>query len=196
MKIGKATIEAAWKRRATGQRIMLGDATCRGLALVVNPTGMTWRFDYKPRGTDAATGKRFATQSVTIGTPESHTPDEARDAANAMKGQAKSGTDLAGERKAKIAASAERRSRTLERLAEDYAKALPKRPKLRGTGKLSAAHAAAELAHVKAAIKDMKAGGKAVADLGATDLRTLLRANAEQPGAARHRFGALSRFLD
>ncbi|MDI3308490.1 MAG: tyrosine-type recombinase/integrase [Acetobacteraceae bacterium] len=196
VKITKATIDAAWRRRAPGQRLMIADAECRGLALVVNPTGMTWRFDYKPRGIDAATGKRFASQSVTIGTPASHSIDAARDAAGAMKGQAKAGTDLAGERKAKIAASAERRSRTLDRLAEDYAKVLPKRPKLRGTGKLSPAHAAAELAHVKAAIADMKAGGKAVADIGASDLRALLRANAEQPGAARHRFGALSRFLD
>ena len=45
---------------------MVGDLDCRGLALVVNPTGMTWRFDYKPRGLDPATGKRFSTRSVTI----------------------------------------------------------------------------------------------------------------------------------
>ncbi len=196
VRITKATIEAAWRRRAAGQRIMVGDAECRGLALVVNPTGMAWRFDYKPRGTDAGTGKRFASQSVTIGTPASHSVDAARTAASAMKGHAKSGTDLAAERKAKIAASAMRRARTLDRLLDDYVKALPKRPKLRGNGKLSPAHTAAELAHVKAAIADMKAAGKAVSDIGATDLRTLLRANAGQPGAARHRFGALSRFFD
>ncbi|MCB4825304.1 tyrosine-type recombinase/integrase [Roseicella aerolata] len=196
MKITKAIIESASRRRVPDQRLMIGDLLCRGLALVVNPTGMTWRFDYKPRGTDPATGKRFPTQSVTIGTPDSHSVDEARRAAGDMKGQAKTGTDIAGERRARIAASAEKRSRTLDRLAEEYAKALPKRPKLRGPGKLSAAHVAAELAHVKAAITDMKAGGKAVADVGAADLRTLLRVNAEQPGAARHRFGALSRFLD
>jgi hypothetical protein len=42
---------------------------------------MTWRFDFKPRGLDPATGKRFATQSVTIGTPASHSVEAAREAA-------------------------------------------------------------------------------------------------------------------
>lgn len=106
VRITKTSIDAAWRRRAAGLRIMIGDAECRGLALVVNPTGMTWRFDYKPRGTNACTGKRFASQSITIGTPESHSADDARRAASGMKGQAKAGGDLAGERKAKIAASA------------------------------------------------------------------------------------------
>lgn len=196
VRITKATIEAAWRRRTPGLRIMVGDAECRGLALVVNPTGMAWRFDYKPRGTDAGSGKRFASQSVTIGTPASHAIEAARTAASAMKGHAKAGTDLAAERKAKIAAGAVQRTRTLDRLLGEYVTALPRRPKLRGNGKLSHAHTAAELAHVKAAITDMKAGNKAVTDVGATDLRLLLRANAGQPGAARHRFGSLSRFFD
>jgi integrase len=79
---------------------------------------------------------------------------------------------------------------------EDYATALPKRPRLRGAGKLSADYAAAEANRVRAAVADMKATGKSVAEIDATDLRTLLRATAAQPGAARHRFGALSRFFD
>lgn len=85
---------------------MIGDTGCPGLALVVNPAGMTWRFDYKPRGVDPATGQRFATRSVTIGNPETHSPDDARDAARALKGQAKSGADPAEARKAALAAAA------------------------------------------------------------------------------------------
>jgi integrase len=196
VKITKATIEAAWKRRAKDQRLMVGDAECRGLALVVNPTGMTWRFDYKPRGVDPATGKRFASQSVTIGTPESHTVDEARTAANGYKGQAKGGADPAAERKAKIAEAAKRRGERADRLLEEYVKAIPKRPKLRGAGRISAKHAAEETSHVKAAVAAMKAGGKPVSEIGAADIRLLLKADPETPNAARHRFGAVSRFFD
>lgn len=197
VRITKATVDAAWRRRATGQRIVVGDAGCRGLALVVNPTGMTWRFDYKPRGTDPATGKRFPTRSVTIGNPETHSPDAARDAAGAIKGQAKAGADPAKAKRASIAAEAAKRGRTIDRLVEDYAKALPKRPKLRGTpGPVSASHAADELAHVKAAVTAMKAGGKPVADVDGADLRAMLAAFGDAPATARHRFGALSRFFD
>jgi len=37
-KITKATIEAAWRRRKNDHRLIVRDAECRGLALVVNPT--------------------------------------------------------------------------------------------------------------------------------------------------------------
>lgn len=195
-RITKATVEAAWKRRAQGARLIIGDAECRGLALVVHPTAMAWRFDYKPRGLDPATGKRFASRSVTIGNPETHSPDAARDAAAALKGQQKAGEDPAEARKAKIAAAAEKRGRTVERMVEEYAKALPSRPKLRGRGSLSPAHVAAELAHVRAGVAVMKVEGKPVADVVVADLRVLLRTTAAQPGAARHRFGAISRFMD
>ncbi|PWS37775.1 hypothetical protein DFH01_00185 [Falsiroseomonas bella] len=196
VKITKPTIEAAWKRRAKGLRIVIADLERRGLALVVNPTGMTWRYDYKPRGVDPTTGKRFPSQSVTIGNEKTHSPEEARDAANRLRGQAQTGEDPAKARKAAITAAAEKRSRTIDRLVEDYAKALPKRPKLRGSGKASADYVAREIGRVRAAVADMKASGRPVADITDRDIRTLLRATAEQPGAARHRFGALSRFFD
>ena len=196
VRIGKATIEAAWRRRAVGQRIVIGDLECRGLALVVNPTGMIWRFDYKPRGADPTTGKRFPSQSVTIGTPESHSPDDARAAAGAFKGKARAGADPAAERKAMLAEAAKRRGQTLDRLVEDYVKALPKRPKLRGNGTISPKHAAEEAARVKVAVAAMKAGGKPVTEVGATELRALLRSDPTHPQAVRHRFGAMSRFFD
>jgi len=195
-KITKATVDAAWRRRSPDQRIVIGDAACRGLALVVNSGSMTWTYSYKPRGTDPRTGKRFASRSVTIGNPETHSPDAARDAASAIKGQAKAGTDPAEARRAALAASAAKRGRTLARLVEDYAKALPSRPKLRGTGTVSTSHAADEVAHVKAAVAVMKAGDKPVAELGAADLRAMLTGSAAMPATARHRFGALSRFFD
>jgi integrase len=196
VRITKTMIEAAWRRRLPAQRIIIGDADQRGLALVVNPTGLSWRFDFKPRGLDPATGKRFASQSVTLGTPESHTVGQARDAAGRFKGQAKAGLDPAAERRVAIAASAEKRGRTVDRLVEAYAKALPLRAKLRGAGPTSPDYVIREVGRVKAAMTDMKAWGRPIADLTDQDVRALLRATATQPGAARHRFGALSRFFD
>lgn len=196
VKITKATIKAAWRRRASGQRIVIGDEGCRGLALVVNATTMAWSYSFKPRGTDPATGRRFASRSVTIGSPETHTPDAARIAASALKGMTKAGIDPARERRAAIAAAAERRSLTVDRLIDDYAKALPTRGKLRGTGRVSPDYAARELGRVKAAIADMKVSGRSVTEITDKDVRVLLRATVDEPGAARHRFGGLSRFLD
>jgi len=195
-KITKSMIDATWRRRAEGQRIMVGDLDCRGLALVVNPTGMTWRFDYKPRGLDPATGKRFSTRSVTIGNPATHTPEEARAAANVFKGQAKSGVDPADTRRAKIAASAVRRGQTLNRLLAEYATVLPNRPKMRGAGKLSPRALAEETANARAAVAAMNGGEKPVSEIVVADVRAMLRSSANLPAAALHRFGALSRFLD
>lgn len=175
---------------------MIGDAGCPGLALVVNPTGMTWRFDYKPRGVDPATGKRFSTRSVTIGNPETHSPEDARDAARALKGQAKAGTDPAEARRAAMVAAAAKRARTVSRLMDEYEKAVPLRAKLRGSGTVTERHAGYEVAHLKAAVAAMKIGGKPAADVDAQDLRAMLTAYASKPATSRHRFGAVSRFFD
>jgi hypothetical protein len=40
-KITKATIDAAWRRRIAGRRLIVRDKDCRGLALIVNQPGMT-----------------------------------------------------------------------------------------------------------------------------------------------------------
>jgi integrase len=67
---------------------------------------------------------------------------------------------------------------------------------MRGQGLPSLRFVADELAHVRAAVAAMKAGERVVAEFAAPDLRALLTAEAKRPATARHRFGALSRFLD
>ncbi|WP_322994113.1 tyrosine-type recombinase/integrase [Castellaniella sp.] len=196
VRITKTAIEAAWKRRAPGQRIVIRDETCRGLALVVNSTSMAWRFDYKPRGVDPLTGKRFPSRSVTIGTPASHDPEAARTDVNAVKGETKAGTDVAVEKRKKQAVEAAKRASTVAKLIDVYVEDLPKRPKMRGRGLPSAKYVANEIAHLRAAAVIMKVGSKAVADIVAADLRKLAKANADQPATARHRFGSVERFLD
>ena len=195
VRITLATVRDAERRRAPG-RVIVRDAGCRGLALVVNPTTSTWVYSYRPRGADPATGKRWPNRSVTLGNPATHNPDEARAAANAIKGQAAAGADPAAEKRVAIKAASIKRARTLDRLLEAYAKALPTRPKMRGTGTVSAKHAAEELAHAKAAVETMQAGDTPAGDVTAAELRALLNAEAARPATARARFGALSRFFD
>ena len=194
-KITKATIDASWRRRQKDQRLVLRDKDCRGLALIVNPTGMAWSYAYRPRGTDPVTGRRWPNRTVTLGNPETHSPDDARDEANRLKGQAKAGADPAAEKRVKAEAERRQRGATLERLADEYAKALPKRPKLRGAGAVSADYAAEELAQVRLALVDMGAAGTPVADLTADDIRRLVAKRGKDTNP-RARFGALSRFLD
>lgn len=195
-RITKATIKAAWDRRAEKSRLVIRDAECRGLALVVHQTSMSWVVSYKPRGHDPLTGARFASKSVTLGGPANLSPEQARSEANRVKDRAKAGADPAGEKREKQAADAANRATTVGRLLDLYAADLPKRPKMRGRGIPSPAYVSTETAHLKAAVATMKAGNKPAAELTPADLRVLLKAEAARPAVARHRFGAVSRFLD
>ncbi|HJS85225.1 MAG TPA: integrase arm-type DNA-binding domain-containing protein, partial [Acetobacteraceae bacterium] len=169
VKITRAVIEAAWKRRAPGRRLVVRDAECRGLALIVNPTAMAWSYAYRPRGADPATGRRWPNRSVTLGNPASHSPEAARHAANELKGKTAAGHDPAAERRAR-AAEAAKRTRTIGHLLDAYAAALPTRPKLRGSGLVSPGHAADEVANARVAVALMNAVDKPVADLTVADL--------------------------
>ncbi len=143
------------------------DKECRGLALIVNATSMTWSYAYRPRGTDPGTGRRWPNRTVTFGNPATHSPDDARTEANRLKGQAAAGTDPAAEKKARAAAELRNRRTTLGRLRDDYALALPKRPKMRGAGGPSPAYVAEELAQVRMALAEMSAEDMPVSDLTA-----------------------------
>lgn len=187
-----ATIDAAWKRRQKDHRLIVRDRDCRGLALIVNATSMTWSYAYRPRGNDPVTGRRWPNRTATIGNPATHSPDDARAEANQIKGRAAAGCDPAAEKKAKAEAAQKKRGSTMARLVETYERVLPKRPKLRGTGLPSAEYVADELAQVRFALTEMKAEQTPAADVAVGDVRKLL-AGTE---SARARFGALSRFLD
>jgi integrase len=195
-RITRASIEAAWRRRAPNTRTIIPDQACRGLCLVVHAHSMSWVYAYKPRGLDPITGRRFPTKSVTIGSPDTHSPDEARQAAGILKGQTKVGRDPAAERRIEQEKGSERRGQTIARLLDLYATVLPRRPKLRGRGTLSPKAVADELAQLRAAMSRMNALDKPVAEIGTQHLRSLLHAEAERPATARARYGALNRFFD
>jgi integrase len=131
-----------------------------------------------------------------LGNPATHSVDDARMEANRLKGQAAAGGDPAADRRAAAAAARHSRSNTLFRLAESYARALPKRPKMRGAGLPSAGYVAEELTQVQLALSAMEAEELAAADLTEANLRQLLDETAGKGSIAGKRFGALSRFLD
>jgi integrase len=195
VKVTKATIDSAWRRRKAGERLVVRDKDCRGLALIVNPSTMTWTYAYRPRGTDPRTGRRWPNRTVTLGNPETHSPDGARAEANRIKGQAAAGSDPAAVRKAKAAEDRRKRGATLQRLLDDYEKALPTRPKLRGTGLPTPEYVAVEIVQARAALAAMDAADMPAADLSDAEVRQLLAASTGAT-TARKRFGALSRFLD
>ncbi len=196
LRITKATVEAAWRRRAQGRRLVLRDAECRGLALVINPSTMTWRFDYRPRGTDPHTGRRRPMQSVTLGNPSTHTPDEARANSNKLKGQAVAGGDPAAEKRAAAEAERRRQAMTLGRLLDEYEKALPTRPMLRGSGLPTARHVREECTRARAAVAAIGAETMPAIELTPADVRRMMDAESAHPATARARFGSVSRFLD
>lgn len=197
VKITRSLVDAAWKKRAPATRTIITDAECRGLALIINATSMAWRFEYKPRGVDPLTGKRFASRSIVLGNPASLSPDAARDAAYKLKGEAKAGIDPAARKKAKLAEDVRKRAGTLRRLLDLYRQALPSRAKLRGgEGKLSPRAVAEELSHSTAAIVGMRALDRSADDISETEIKRMLEGVADRPATARHRFGALSRFYD
>lgn len=193
IKITKARIDAAWRRRKPDNRQIIRDKDCRGLALIVNATSMAWSYAFRPRGTDPLTGRRWPNRTLTIGNPSTHSPEDARVEANRLKGQAAAGRDPAAERKAAAEAARHKRGNTLIRLTDGYEAALPKRPKMRGSGSPSPAYVAEELAQVRLALAEIGAAEMPAVELGEAEIRKLLLGGNT---VARKRFGALSRFLD
>ena len=92
IKITRATVDAALKRRQKGKRLIIRDRECLGLALIVNPGSARWECAYRPRGIDPGTGRRWPNKTVSLGVPEGQSPDDARLAANLQKSE---GSDIA-----------------------------------------------------------------------------------------------------
>jgi integrase len=189
-KIGAKDITRVWKSRAPNARHTLTDGRCAGFMLITGATSQTWSVDYRPRGVNPATGERFPMKRYTIGTPATHSPDEALAKALQVKGLAKIGADPAAERQAAIVDAALQRARTVERAAADYLEALPANQK-KGGGRISQAWAKEQGAHLRRAIAELGVASSPLASIDVKIVRKLRRGE-----SYRHRFGSLSRFLD
>lgn len=196
VRITKDTIARAWKQRPPEARSLFRDSLCRGLALVVNPTGMAWSYSYRPRGVDPATGARWGNRTIKLGVPATMTAEEARNAAHRIKGEVAHGADPATALRVKVAAKIDGRAATLGRLADTYSAMLPDRPKMRGSGTASPKYVENELHALRAAIAEMQAEALPAAELETVHVRRMLARHGSTPAAAVARFGALSRFLD
>ena len=141
-KITKATIDAAWRRRIAGRRLIVRDKDCRGLALIVNQPGMTRSYAQSAPGGQSPNRTTLAKQGCHDWKPRhAFPPDDARTEANRLKREAAAGGDPAAERKARTEIERRNKGATLGRLADKYALALPRRSKLHGPGHPSPAPA-------------------------------------------------------
>jgi integrase len=190
IKIGVKDITRAWKDRRPGARHIMTDKRCAGLMLITGATSQTWAVEYRPRGVDPVTGGRFPMKSVTIGTPASHSPDEALAKALQAKGSAKIGGDPAAERQAAIVEAATQRASTVERAAARYLEILPTGQK-KGGGRISTGWAKEQASHLRRAIAALGVASSSLASIDVKTVRKLRRGV-----AYRHRFGSFSRFLD
>jgi integrase len=189
-KIGIKDITRAWRNRTSGARHVMTDKRCAGLMLITGATSQTWSVGYRPRGVDPMTGKRLPMKALTIGTPATHSPDQALAEALRAKGSAKIGGDPVADRKAAIAEAALARVATVERAMADYLAVLPTKEK-RGGGRISENWVREQAAHLGYAVAAL---GIASAPIASVDVRTVRQL--QHGGAYRHRFGALNRFLD
>ena len=123
-------------------RHVITDSERPGLALITNATSQTWSYSYKPRGVDPETGRRPNTKSVTLGSPATLSPVEARAEAN-QKDAVGAGGDPALARKAAIDEAARSRASTVESAVEGYLTRLPMKERRSG-GLISARWARAQ----------------------------------------------------
>jgi len=119
VKITLGTVEAALKRRAADRRVIIRDKVCPGLSLIVSARGGRWEFAYRPRGTDPLTGRRWPNKTVSLGTPESHSPDDARLEANRLRGEVLAGGDPVSARRSAALARQREEIETKARAAEE-----------------------------------------------------------------------------
>ncbi|MBX9748634.1 MAG: integrase arm-type DNA-binding domain-containing protein [Roseococcus sp.] len=167
---------------------ILWDRDIAGFGLRTTPAGAkTWLLKYRARG-----GQQHWHR---IGSYPAMTAEEARKAAARLRADVDHGRDPTAERAKEARRAKAERATMLAPLVETYALALPGRPRLRGSGPISAEHAADELAAVRRAVALLDIAGRPVSEVTAADVARLMRIEASRPATARMLFGALRRFF-
>ena len=192
MPIFKCTIDRnsinKWTKhqRELGEKIILVDDD--GLRLAINARSSSWNYNYRKRGVDYQ-GKRHPQRTLRIGDPTTMSPNQARQRVDEIKAEVKNGGDPAAamKRDAEKERQREYQLRPLDVWLEDY--------RIRVLGDVSR-HKRDEYAHAKSALAELNIKGMPPADLKSRVLRELAVIHSDRPSTGRHRFGALSRFLD
>ena len=173
-------------QRELGQNVILVDPT--GLRLAINARSSSWNYNYRKRGVDYQ-GKRHPQRTLRIGDPTTMSPNQARQRVEEIKAEVRDGGDPASvmKRNAEQERQREYQLRPLDVWLEDY--------RIRVLGD-SSRHKRDEYVHAKSALAELNIKDMPPADLKAKVLRDLAVIHSERPSTGRHRFGALSRFLD
>jgi integrase len=166
------------EQRASGERVTLSDTACSGLKLVINSQSASWVYAYRKRGYLDG-GRRHPQRTMKLGDPATMTPAEAR---------------LAGEDPAMIERreradrqAAEARRLTCAQWADRYEQSLSSR---------QTKHVRDEVRNVRLALNEMRVSNLFPEEITSKLIRSLVELHAERPATSRHRYGALSRFLE
>ena len=192
MPIIKCTIDRnainKWTKhqRELGQKVILVDPS--GLRLAINTRSSSWNYNYRKRGVDYQ-GKRHPQRTLRIGDPITMSPQQARLRVEEIKAEVRDGGDPASSmlRNAQEERQREYQLRPLSVWLEDY------RTRVLGD---NSRHKRDEYAHAKYALAELNVTNTPPVDLNARVLRELAVIHSDRPSTGRHRFGALSRFLD
>jgi len=192
MPIIKCTIDRnainKWTKhqRELGQKMILVDPS--GLRLAINARSSSWNYNYRKRGLDYQ-GKRHPQRTLRIGDPVTMSPQQARLRVEEIKAEVRDGGDPASsiQRNSDEERQREYQQRPLCLWLEDYRNLV--------LGDISR-HKRDEYAHAKSALVELNIANIPPVDLNARVLRELAVIHSERCSTGRHRFGALSRFLD
>jgi len=185
--IDRRSIESATKQqRELGQKVILVDPS--GLRLAINARSASWNYNYRKRGLDYY-GKRHPQRTLRIGDTVSMTPQEARLRVEEVKAEVRNGGDPAESLSTEAAATRRREylQRPLSEWLHEY-----RRSVLKDATK----HKREEFVHAQKALVELGMEGAPPSELTARVLRELTSIHADKPATSRHRFGAMSRFLD
>jgi len=188
-RIDRPSIDKATKeQRAKGERVTLSDTACSGLKLVINSQSASWVYAYRKRGYLDG-GRRHPQRTMKLGDPATMTPAEARLAAEQIKAQVRAGEDPAmiERRERADRQAAEARRLTCGQWADRYEQSLSSQ---------QTKHVRDEVRNVRLALNEMGVSNLFPEEITSKLVRLLVELHAERPATSRHRYGALSRFLD
>ena len=185
--IDRRTIETATKQqRELGAKITLVDPS--GLRLAINARSASWNYNYRKRGLDY-NGKRHPQRTLRLGDPKVMTANEARLRVEEIKAEVRNGGDPAAAlaRKADENRQYEFLQRPLSIWLDQY------QQKILGD---ASKHKREEYMHAKNALNELGIQNAPPSQITGRVIREITSIHIDQPSTARHRFGALSRFLD
>ena len=185
--IDRRTIETATKQqRELGVKITLVDPS--GLRLAINARSASWNYNYRKRGLDY-NGKRHPQRTLRLGDPKIMTANEARLRVEEIKAEVRNGGDPAATlaRQANENQQYEFLQRPLGIWLDQY------QQKILGD---ASKHKREEYMHAKNALTELGIQNAPPSQITGRVIREITSIHIDQPSTARHRFGALSRFLD